>query len=416
MQGIANPRRPPRRAVVLVHAIGMGLVLLPVSANASAIPEATVRKLQRQLEERDAIIRDLLRRVGELERRTGEIADNPAPTQPAPRRAAVSASKPVIKSSDAVPSPVAAHADGEPAAAQRAPSIPTPETKPSAPGQVTATEEEAERALERTLTATGALLLPYGQIELEPSFTYTRMEDKLGLFTSAGPLELRLRRNVFEQALGTRVGLPLDAQAELRLPYGIVQQQVSLGDVGDSRTGTGLGNLSVGLAKTVLRETGWQPDLITRLTWNAPTGESEDDNVALTSGSGFNQLRGEVVALKRQDPLAFVLSAAYETTFNKINGTEPGDRLGFSLGAFLATSPETSLNLSLQQTFSDDVRRDGRVVNESGQTQSVLNIGISSILGKQVLLNLLAGVGLTDDAPDYSVMLSLPIRFGIPVP
>jgi hypothetical protein len=33
-----------------------------------------------------------------------------------------------------------------------------------------------------------------------------------------------------------------------------------------------------------------------------------------------------------------------------------------------------------------------------------------------VLLNLTAGVGLTDDAPDYSVMLSLPIRFGIPVP
>jgi hypothetical protein len=111
-----------------------------------------------------------------------------------------------------------------------------------------------------------------------------------------------------------------------------------------------------------------------------------------------------------------VLSAAYETTFNKINGTQPGDRLGFSLGAFLATSPETSLNLSLQQTFSDDVRRHGTVVNESDQTQSVLNIGISSILGRQVLFNLLAGVGLTEDAPDYSVMLSLPIRFGIPVP
>ena len=111
-----------------------------------------------------------------------------------------------------------------------------------------------------------------------------------------------------------------------------------------------------------------------------------------------------------------MLSAAYETTFNKIKGVEPGDRVGFSLGAFLATSPETSLNLSLNQTFSDDLRRHNRVVNQSDQVQSILNIGISSILGRQVLLNLLAGVGLTEDAPDYSLMVSLPIRLGIPVP
>lgn len=389
---------------VFVWTVGIGLLMLPLSGQA-AETGATVRDLQRQLQERDAIIRDLLRRMQNVERRMGDQVDAaPAPVPPiqAPEPATVAPAAP---------------ADSEPPAARTAQSAPAPESKPSAPGQVTATEEEAERALERTLTATGALLLSFGQIELEPSFTYTRQESTLGsIFTPSGILQFKVRRNEFEQALGLRAGLPLNSQAELRLPYSIVQQQVSFGDQGNSTTGSGIGDLSVGLANTLLHEKGWRPDVTARVTWNAPTGQSEDDDVVLGSGSGLNQLRGELVALKRQDPLAFVLSASYQKTFNKIDGVEPGDQYGFVLGGVLALSPESSLNLSLQQTFSDDLRRYGKEVNESGQVQSVLNLGISTFLDRQILLNITAGVGLTDDAPDYTVMATLPIRFGFPVP
>jgi hypothetical protein len=150
-----------------------------------------------------------------------------------------------------------------------------------------------------------------------------------------------------------------------------------VGDQGVSRTGSGVGDFSFGLAKTVLSEKGWRPDVTARLTWNAPTGETEDDTVPLVSGSGFNQISGELVALKRQDQLAFVLSGSYQKTLDKKKGVELGDEYGFVLGAFLATSPETSLNISLQQTFSDDARIHGMVADESNQVQSVLNIGVS---------------------------------------
>jgi hypothetical protein len=404
---------PPRRVGIIVRAVGIGLILLPISAEAET-PGRTVRELQRQLQERDAIIRDLARRIEEVERRMGERPDTSPPKQPTAGPAAATA--PVSTMQPPSAATAAAGANEQPDAAQTAQSTPTSESKPSTPGQVTATEEEAERALERTLTATGALLLEYGQIEIEPSFTYAHRDNEVSVLTPAGFVDFRVRRNEFEEALGVRAGLPLDAQAELRLPYSIVHQQVSFGEEGISRTGSGMGDVSVGLAKTVLREKGWRPDVTARVTWNTPTGQSEDDNVALVSGSGFNQIIGELVALKRQDPLAFVLSGSYQRTFNKKDGVEPGDEYGFVLGAYLATSPETSVNLSLQQTFSNDYQRHGRTVNESGQVQSVLNIGISSILERQMLLNLTAGVGLTDDSPDYTVMLSLPIRFGIPVP
>lgn len=42
--------------------------------------------------------------------------------------------------------------------------------------------------------------------------------------------------------------------------------------------------------------------------------------------------------------------ASYGTTFEK-DAINPGDQLGFSVGALLAASPETSLRVILNQTF-----------------------------------------------------------------
>jgi hypothetical protein len=47
----------------------------------------------------------------------------------------------------------------------------------------------------------------------------------------------------------------------------------------------------------------------------------------------------------------------------------------------------------------------------SNQLSSTLLFGVSSIVGHRTLLSLAAGVGLTKDAPDYTVYLSLPMRF-----
>jgi hypothetical protein len=45
-----------------------------------------------------------------------------------------------------------------------------------------------------------------------------------------------------------------------------------------------------------------------------------------------------------------------------------------------------------------------------------LTIGASSILGRGVFLDAALGIGLTDEAADYSVIVSLPIRFDVPMP
>lgn len=378
--------------------------LVPLFVNAAPL-DSTVQELQRRVDEQAAIIRGLQR---ELDAVIKQVDGSVRPESPTPAAVAPKGS---------------AQAQAETETPPAAPSVPAPVSKPSAPGQVTATEEEAERALERTLTAEGALLLPYGRAEVEPSFSYTRRHVNVPVLATlngvAVPVNQEVRNNEFQPSVFARVGLPFDAQLEANMPYEIIEQErvTNVGGaarVAQSATGSGNGDFSVGLAKTVLREKNWWPDLIGRVTWNTPTGQVRDNDVALAGG--FNRILGQVVALKRQDPLAFVASALYQKTLNQVRGVEPGDKAEFILGTFLATSPNTSLQVSLDQSFVNDTTFKGNKIKNSDQVSSTLNLGISSILARNVLLQLVGGVGLTPDAPDYSITVSLPISFDVPAP
>jgi Putative MetA-pathway of phenol degradation len=161
-----------------------------------------------------------------------------------------------------------------------------------------------------------------------------------------------------------------------------------------------------------LREGRWWPDLVGRVTWDTATGRTRDDDVIL--GSGFNEIQGALTATKRQDPLAFIGSASYQKAFEN-DDIKPGDELTFNIGTVLAASPETSLRFFLEQSFINEIEIDGRKIDGSDLVVGSLNVGGSVILGPRLLLDVVAGVGLTDDAPDYSVTVSLPFRFDLPI-
>jgi hypothetical protein len=388
-----KPRRGCRASSRSVCAAVTAVVALTGLAVASpALAQDATGDLNRQLKQRDAIIRDLTRRIEALERQAGPTA------QPAAPPAAAPAAEP------SAPPPAAAA------------------SKP-APGAIEVDEQAAERALERTLVAGGALLLPAGQAEIEPAFNYIRRENNdIPVLVDVGGGDLvlanqKVERNELKPLLGMRFGLPWDSQFELELPYNLTQQDniLDLGAAGRETSGGwgyGLGDLTVALAKTVLREGVVRPDLVARVTYNTGLGDKSDNGITLDAG--FSSVTGSLVALKRQDPLAFVVSGFYQKSFDE-NDVNLGDQYGFSLGTLLAASPETSLRFQLQTTFVDDVKVDGTTINDSNQVQGVLIVGASSILGRGVLLDVSGGIGLTNDAPDYFISLSLPIRFNMPI-
>jgi hypothetical protein len=268
--------------------------------------------------------------------------------------------------------------------------------------------------------STGALLVPFGQVEVQPTFQYTRREEDVTtpvrIDTSVSFPTTKVKRNELTGTLNLRGGLPWNSQLEFGFPYNYAQQDEVLNVTprrSQDRSGSAFGDLSVGLAKTVIRESGWRPDLIARVTYDSNTGQKNNNDVPLDGG--INQLIGEVDLLKRQDPLAFVVSGFYQRTFED-NDIKLGDQFGASLGAFLAASPETSLRFQLQQTFANDTKVNGQVINESDVVQGTMIIGASSLLGRNVLLDVSGGIGLTSDAPDYFIQVALPIRFNLPIP
>jgi hypothetical protein len=385
----------------------------PVWARAA---QPTVKELEKQLRQRDAMIRSLVRRVERLERQMASVTpDTDEPPEPEPRRVAKTRAR-KSRSADtelaALDPEEAAPAPATPGKTRPAPSAGPQQaarTNPPAPGQFNVSEDDAERALERTLVATGNLLVPKGFAEVEPMFGYTRRETPdLVLFN--------LNRNEFAWGLNMRFGLPWESQFEIGVPYNLVQQQVTDGSVAptqqvSNRWANSFGDLTVGVAKTLVHESGWVPDLLARINYEAPTGPVSSNQVPMPSGQSKLSISG--TALKRQDPLVFVGTAGYTKAFQS-GQINPGDQINFQTGVFLATSPETTLRGVLQQNFLQDTRLNDITFKGSSTTQSILSFGASSILGRGILADLQVGFGLTNSAPKYSVILSSTYRFGVP--
>ncbi len=371
------PSAPMRTALVLAIAATIGA--------ADALAQSSEAALRAELRERDQLIADLVKRVENLERR---VSAGDAAGEAVPPRAASTAA-------EVEPAPRAA----------------------SEPGALDVDELAAERALERTLTAEGVLLLPKGQWEVEPFFSYARRETERPALivtpTTLAPATAEIRRNEYDAGLRAKVGLPFDAQLELELPYRVVNQKRVLPEgsgsfIAPQGTGSSFGDIRVGFSKTLLRERGWLPDLVGRVVWDSDTGSRTDDDIGL--GIGFNELRVGLSALKRQDPLAFSIGVSYETTFER-GGVEPGDELALTLGTSLAVSPETALSVALAQSFAEETKVNGVPLRDSSQVSSTLFFGASSLLSRNALLSVAFGVGLTEGAPDYTVSASIPFRF-----
>jgi len=369
--------------------LGLAAVLLTLCTTGAQAQELRIQQLERALQERDRVIIELLERVEALERRVGVRPPSSGPAEANRREAA--------------------------------PSSDLAESSERAPGTVVVEEGAAERALERVLTLDGALLLPSGVLEAEPGLVYARREDATPRFvTSAGTVFAgKKQRNADELTadLALRLGLPWDSQLEIGIPYRWrrVESVASVGfaptDV-STQQADGFGDVRVGLAKTLLREGLWRPDLVGRITWDTDTGKTFDNGVSL--GGGFHELRGSLTATKRQDPVAFVGGLSYQYAFEK-DKIQPGPTVAASFGTVIALNPETALRLIFSGAYQKETKLDGREIAGSDRLIGTFVVGGSTLLARGTLVNFSVGIGLTEDADDFSLLLSLPVRFGKPL-
>jgi hypothetical protein len=313
--------------------------------------------LKRQLAAKDAQIAKLEKRVRELERSV--------------RVATAGVS--LIPATNA-----AAHANG---------------TQPGTSGGSPADDDEAERALERTMVREGALVLAPFTFEVTPQLGFAHWDT----------IQEPYVRNSYSAAVAARMGLPWQSQVAVSLPY-------VLNDLRSGGDDSGLGDIGVVFSKELMGESDYGINLVGAAGWTSPT-RNGSTLAPIPYVSGF---QGGVTASKRVDPLvvfggiSYFSSASRDLEPARVRGT---DVVAARMGGSLAVSPTTAMTMGLNVSYVTDPGPTNLVLPRSDRVLSSIDIGVATIVGPRTLLGVTAQLGITGHVPDFRLITSLPIRF-----
>jgi hypothetical protein len=369
-------------------------------------------KLQEALRERDAIIRNLLERVNELEWRVNggytsaaKIDERPAITGSANSR--------VINSLTSTNTVVST-------------------------STYDSTERQATEALDQALIVRGGLLLPSGTLEMDNTVSYfSASSDHLSvngfallpILVVGDIASQRVRQDYLLPSFTARLGLPHKFQMDFLVPYGYESiRTVDATNKQTNATSFGLGDISAGFYRQLTTEHGKWPDMLANVRFKSTTGK---DSFNLTSsqvalGTGFNAIQGNWTVAKSSDPVVFFGNLSYTANLpadhtvpandptnpdaKTIGHFNPGSAIGFQLGSILALNPEVSMTVGWDQRFTRSTQLNGVDIPASYLVEGTLRLGTSYVYAPGKIVDLSFGVGLTPDTPNLQFSVGVPFR------
>lgn len=400
----------------------------PASAAFSSAPVAVTRpeidpRVEQALRERDAIIRNLLERVQQLEDRLNEM------------------SAPAVAKSARTPSTfVATSVSTSASTSAAAPAEPSISKEAAVVNNATydETERRASEALDQALLVRGGLLLPPGTLEIDNTTSYFSASSDhvnidgfalLPILVVGDITSQRVRKDILLPTFTTRLGLPGRFQMDFMIPYGyVLNRTVNALGVESSSSQFGLGDIQAGVSRQLIFEHGRVPDLLANLRLKTVTGTNSYSLASWQTslGSGFYGIQGSLTAAKSSDPIVFFGNLSYtqnlpadhtipDTDPNNPGGTivghfRPGNTAGFQIGSILALNTETSMTLSWDQRFTRITKLNGADVPGSYLVEGTLRLGTSYLYAPGRTMDLSFGVGLTPDTPNLQFSIGFPFR------
>lgn len=290
-------------------------------------------------------------------------------------------------------------------------------------------DEDSSKQLEEVFQAaeTSYSLQKKGTHSLNYSFDYSYTGDqRLDLAISDGsvrnldvvPSATHNFTNAFSYDYGLLDNLTIGTRVPLVVKYD-TQDELNIYDFGDiSLTARWQpfayvpGKMSTTMFGTFTSKTGVSPYEI-------------DIDEQLSTGSGYYSVAGGVSFSKVLDPVVVFgsTSATYnlpETDLQQVRGgrvlqeLEPGFGLSGSAGFAYSLSYDISLSISAQLSYSDQTIlsfSDGSQAVAQDQMSGFLSMSLGTRVSDTTIVNTSLGIGLTEDAPDFSLGVSLPIRF-----
>ena len=214
-----------------------------------------------------------------------------------------------------------------------------------------------------------------------------------------------------------------------------------------------IGDLTAGISYRLFPETPTRPDIVVSASVTAPTGRhpygvnwrtiqssvnpSDPNDIPVQfavpekqpTGNGIWAASVGASFVKTLDPAILFASIGYTHTFERsfndldINPdtVNPGDvdlgnSFNYGLGIAFALNERSSLSMSLAHkiTGKSKIRYDGQdwkdVIGSDGNA-ATFNLGVTYALSPHLTLVTGLGIGLTPDAPDFSIGVKLPYIF-----
>jgi hypothetical protein len=321
--------------------------------------------------------------------------------------------------------------------------------------------EERKEEQRRAQTATrvseverGGALLPSGRLVIEPSFEYNNISGtnvSISGFTIfqailIGRVQVqKLKRDLYVPALTFRAGLK-NAELYVRIPYFFRTDRLVFPTSGGSTSNlvdksfndNSLGDITTYLYYHAVREGQWRPwvpDTVVRLGMSFPTGQDPYSltrrfvpelgallPVAFPTGTGHFGLVFGSTFVKSVDPAVIFLNVAYFINFGRNIGSagDPpvefgniklGNTFEYSIGLILSLQERLSMNFSFNQRVTSKTKQEGVYLPDSSLNSMTFNIGATYVIPPRMAVDFVVGIGLTEDAPDVSLLVRVPILF-----
>lgn len=379
-----------KQASVFIATTFLGLILILAG---NGVSYASEKRLDDQVSRKE--YEKLKQELEALKAQMRLLLDKEAPRRPEPKQAAG-----------------AAQVETKPgAAAQPAESI--------SPGDREKEAEEAKAQLDEFLRQQKLLFKP-GELQLEVSASYAQD-------TSEDIFEKFETRSV-NTSLTARYGLAEDLEFVLGVPFAFIEQQGSSSLAGSTRTRTdnvGLGDISGSLRYAAWREEAIRPDVVLFLLGESPTGDLGESPTGdgdrglstLTLNAGHWNVGAGVTLVKTIDPVVFFGSLGYTATLEQ-RGIDPGDQIPYSIGMGFSLNDKVSISTVLAGAAVRRTEDNGKEIPGSAREVASLQFITTAPLGKNLYLEPFVGVGLTEEASDFfvgiSVLYRLEGRFPLP--
>lgn len=294
----------------------------------------------------------------------------------------------------------------------------------------------AQRAI---LERQGGVLVPAGQLVVEPGFQYTNQASNflnIQGFRPVPPIVIgtiesaAIDRNFYTAQLDARYGLHRRVELELSVPWGVRTERFEedLGGPNEDvlrQSSSGIGDVQFGAFTQLLYQREWWPDTVLNLLVQTPTGEDpfEVDEGDLPLGSGTWGMSAGLTFVRTLDPAVLFGNIRYQWNLENDfqNDTfdgevDFGDVWEYSGGVAFSLNERFAYSVSVQQSIIGRTEVEGIKIQGSDLNVARVFLGGSYRMSPIITANLAVGIGLTEDAPDYSIELSFPLRLPYELP